>query len=709
MDGTYKTQSLLPWLVRGASKIHLEFSLESGALEGYRREGFPFRLLDASSPLFRLHHASFRISPGTPVKEVFLLVQKDRCSFAEKSTAFNNSQIDTIWLEALKVNGDADGLDAFAGNFGKFDDQGHSPLWRSLFYCRKRQCYFHPPCPQCGNLLELCRDDAHLESLGLPLYSTTLERFLYCPVCHNKLADSFLYYHNDANDAYPIARNCRALVEGFALLLEKNGAGEDFPCQSCSEQKDCYGSELAFTRISPFAFYPFRLLIADAAQLPAQDFLAMLSGASCTELEKLPHLVKEPGRLACVESIQQQGVEGVTLLFQNDSRCFLELLYLKLALLEQLTSIVFKARKHLKHPELRLSMDQFWVTFPDFQGLLPSFWNFKVIPLALGIVPSVEISLLRVPESLGLYSFALCWFSTLLVNKEQTAGEVQHELALLLDGENGDTGEQAFLDQASNGNGVFGPGNIFWRPQAEQVPSLWLELWRKALHLGWSLLQTSLQPTDFSDQSFAEEVRQLAFDVKSALFAAGDDDSMEIPEKTEADTTDAEILQILLSLQEKWRDEADIIGEEPQAEPQTELEAEPGMESAAISSEPEEAEADLPVEEDLEKTVILNADQLAAMMAENDQQNREDMAEEKVERTPEAELNTEEDLEKTVIINTNDLGSLLSDDKNAGQEGKPQPSATPQPENIPDDNISETVIISLEELEKLRKGKNGKK
>lgn len=694
MESTFNTQSLLPWLEPGFSKIHLEISLQSESLKVHGRSDPPFRILDSSSPLFRLIHASYRTPSAQLVKEVFLLVQKDRCSFTEKDTPFNNPEIDKVWQEALLRDGTADGLEAFDCLFGSSVNETSFPLWRSLFYCEKRRCYFHPPCPKCGNLLELCHRDEILAAAGLPLYTNTLERFLFCPVCHVDQTATDFFTHDGSSDAYPMRKSGRALVDGFEQLVTNGLAGENFPCQTCREHVDCYSSELAFSRIIPFAFYPFRMLVADAAQLPARDFVAMLSGASCAEPQKRRHMGGEPGKLACLESFQQQGAGKIQLFFENDTKSFLEILYLKIALLEQITRTALVANKHLKHPDLRLTVDQFWVDFPKVSGLLPLFWNFKVKPVALGIFLSEEIRFIRVPESFNLYSLALLWFNTLLVNNRQLPGDVQHALAILLDQENGFEDEPDFLSSTSISDcRVFGPDNIFWHPVEQQLPRFWLDLWQQALGLGWLLLQASFHSTDFSDSLFADRVIRLAGDVKKTLF----DSKIESGQAPEP--ADSEILKILLSIQEKWKEDTVVAHEEGAAGVEQEAEE---AESAAEKPELASPEADL------EKTVILRVDQLAAIMENDDQPNEEDVAQEIRGETSDGDVEAEEHLEKTVIMNITDHGSMLPHDK-VSAAAPDQQRATPPPKNVADDDLSETVIISQEELDKLRKGKNGKK
>ena len=103
MERTFSTQSLLPWLVPGSAKIHLEVSLQERSLTPHDRLRPPFRILDSSSPLFNLIHASYRTPSGKPVKDIFLLVQKDSCSFADKNPPFNNPDIEKFWLDAQNL------------------------------------------------------------------------------------------------------------------------------------------------------------------------------------------------------------------------------------------------------------------------------------------------------------------------------------------------------------------------------------------------------------------------------------------------------------------------------------------------------------------------------------------------------------------------------------------------------------------------------
>ncbi|MCB2181959.1 MAG: hypothetical protein KQH63_08030 [Desulfobulbaceae bacterium] len=750
MGQSFETKSLLPWLDQGAAKIYLDISIQGKSLGNQADNSLPFLFIHTSSPLFLLVHATYRSPSGKRVKDVFLLVQKDSCSFSDNHSRFTNTEIEKIWQEACACQESAPGIDSFDSLTERSDDRTSLPLWQSLFYCDKRELYFHPPCPQCGNDLELCQRDEILSNAGLPLYSTTGERFLFCPVCHGSPSGTDFFVLEGGSGFPANVKDCRALVQGFEQFVGKGLQGHAFPCFDCSEQKECYGSGFFASRISPFAFYPFRMFVSDAGQLSAEDFLAILSGASCSEIIHLPQVMRDPGRVACIEAFAEQvSGESTPLFFENDARDFLELFYLKTTLLEQIARTVFSVRRHLKHVDLRLCLDQFWVNFPDYRGLLPSFWNFRVRPLALGIFPVEGSSFIRVPESLVLQSMALIWFHCLLVNKEQSATDVQQGLALL-DGSTNQLEVPDFLSCTVHERNIFAPENIFWIPSQKKVNPQWLVLWNKALGLGWSLLQACFGRGSFSEEETLNGITDLANELKKILFAATRESFVEQSPAVMEKRDDSEIMGILVGIREKWLAEAEAAKEQAVVQDADQM---------PEQTEPAQGVTeDLSHGEELEKTVILSADQLAAMMKQQEQTDRKDEAQEKsvhsgvsdVREEPDLEktviLNTdrlaamtgeqvspvpqgeaqeksiqpdvnegedEPELEKTVIMNLNDLSSLLPEEKQApadpGAETAPASPPEPQP-NVPvDDELCETVIINPEELQKLRKLKNGNK
>ena len=94
MDQTFATESLLPWLDPESSKVYLKISLRSTSADIRDTSPFPFMLLDESSPLARLVHASFATGSDKVIKEISLLVQKDRYSFINRNIPFDNRAVD---------------------------------------------------------------------------------------------------------------------------------------------------------------------------------------------------------------------------------------------------------------------------------------------------------------------------------------------------------------------------------------------------------------------------------------------------------------------------------------------------------------------------------------------------------------------------------------------------------------------------------------
>ncbi len=671
-------------------------------------------LLDESSPLARLVHASFTTGSGKVIKEISLLVQKDRYSFIDSNIPFDNPAIDGLWQEASKP--ETAGSE-FASFFNLSDGENYFPFWRSLFYCKKRSCFFHPPCPQCGSFLELCCEDEILTAANLPPYSSTLERFLYCPRCHDSQSSDF--FTCDESDALRHGvKDCRALVDGFTQLLGNNSLVSGFPCPGCKDRRACFETEkLASSRIIPFAFYPFRMVSSDVGQLQGQDFLSLISGASCREMKSAMGAAGEPGRAACIDTFRERGTDRLSFFFGDEARNFLEILYLKIAFLAQISRISLPVLKHLQHADLRLTINQFWINFSDYDGLLPFYWNFTVKPLALGIAPPEKTSFVRLPEALGFYSLGLLWFNSLLVNSEQSASDVNHALALLIE-ENSLENEPDFLALFSRDDfRVFRPENILWHSDKKKISPIRPDLWQKALSLGWFLLHSSFHAgTGFSSSSFQQEIADLAAEVKNSLFAAPQEEAVrtvkpavmkEVQEREE----DAEIRKILVHIQEKWQADARFVEEELES-----------IEEKTVTGGKEMGEA--PPEEDLEKTVILSADQLASMMEKEDfptgpsvtsETEQDESSAESLERPTETTAEDEAELEKTVIMNLHEITSALSEQQVV--PGPPVESSTgPAAEKIEEakvtdfaeDELSETVMINSQQLKKLRKVKNGK-
>ncbi len=698
------TQSLLPWLNKQTTNIHLSISFNTNFSCASGKSSASFIVLDASSAVASLIDASFSLNSQNTIKKIFLLVQKDRYSFTEKDVPLDNKGIDHLWEEAFEFYGVEKESGPFISLPGLTDDRPSFPLWKSLFYCVEQKVFFHPPCPVCGSSLELCTAENILSAAGLPSYASTLERFLFCPDCQAAEGRTTFFVDEYAGAVRPMVKDRRTLIAEFGRLIEGDKPAAGFPCLACNNRHECFKAEkLAGSRIVPFAFYPFRMLLSEAMQLQARDFLSLISGAACDEIKNRIDVDSEPGRARCLDDFRGQGADRLTFFFDNDPRHFLEILYLKLAFLKQINRSALSRNGNLIHPDLRPSIDHYWVNLADYEGLLPYFWNFKVRPRAVGLAPQQEASFVRVPQALSLYAMAVLWFHALLANNKQTAADIQRALAPFLTDRNI---EEEGLDFGAlvmqKSDKAFCPENIFWHPKPREIPAPWLALWQEALNLGWTLLRASYHADQqFSLDPFLEQAANTAAKVKKSLFAAPPAPAAVLKEKqTEKD---GPISDILFSIMEKWQ-----AGQTP-------------AESVASSvpvAEPQTADK----EEEIEKTVIMTADQISTLLAE--QQTAAKICEPEKEKPSETggqttEQEPLEEVEKTVIMNINDIQAFVANQPPAPEpvskvRNEPPPDlagkevgAAPQASNFSEDNLSETVMISVEQLEKLRKAKKG--
>ena len=159
-----------------------------------------------------------------------------------------------------------------------------------LFYRgfrKKKQVFFHPPCPRCGLTLQQCYDDELLALSALQGYSTSLNRYMYCSECFDSQTSANFYADKLENlDHQTIVKDCADLITEFAQLLEKEDKDAPLPCSDCLEFDECYGSNnLVFSRLVPFSFYPFYMLIK---RWPGLKHSAPLTSSNPYSLDAFP-------------------------------------------------------------------------------------------------------------------------------------------------------------------------------------------------------------------------------------------------------------------------------------------------------------------------------------------------------------------------------------------------------------------------------------
>ena len=276
------TASLLPYLQSGGGH-GFRFSLSPGG-NAQEDGAYPFALLDDSAPYSRVIEATIATDAGSLLKKVTLQVQKDHYTpDCESLRHVSNLDIEAGWQRAFAGPGRKDQILLSS----QTDQRGRLVKQASLFYCREKDVYFHPPCPSCGLPLTLCTDETYLAESGLSPYVGSSKRYLYCSACCAAGSQEVYLYKRDPGDPAKI-RDFLGLVDRFGMIDEHLEASGPFPCASCLELGNCYGpGKLARSRVVPFSFYPFYLLAREAQPLHSMEYPPLVVGNTQQELQEL--------------------------------------------------------------------------------------------------------------------------------------------------------------------------------------------------------------------------------------------------------------------------------------------------------------------------------------------------------------------------------------------------------------------------------------
>lgn len=601
-----KIQSLLPYLSSADAGFYLKFPLISDQPEDSYRLRFPFNIVSESDPLSRVIYAETLTDAGNRLKRVFILAQRDSYLLTNNGIVpVTNKDVDNYWQTtySLYANADKMGSPFFLSN--QISEQNELLPMQSLFFCRAREVFFHPPCPRCSLTLQQCYDDDLLAGSGLQGYSTSLKRYLYCPACLDSQGSTVFYVNELGNGDPPVVMDCAGLVKEFNQLLEKKEKGTHFPCCNCTKIEECYGSEKSvLSRVVPFSFYPFHMLMFDAMSLHSLDFLSIVSGGSFEELEGSLHVKGEVGRVACLKAFQLENAAEASFLFPGDPRSFLEVLYLKLTFLAEFVQTVISTSAD-KRPELSLSIDQFWIKIANPGGLLPTFWTFTINPIGILAKQPLPSSFPKLPPSFELYLLGLSWFRVLLANSQQDLSQVYESLGELFEHTHSHDMTPFEGGEAEKNGKAFSPENIFWKPSEKTVSKQYEHFWQKGLSLGWNLLRAGYNlEKDWSKEQFWQRLERLRHDVKTHLLQSQPVSTEEIDQ-----SADGAIYDILAKITDTWQ--AEFKEEKAEAAITDRLPSEPPMEEV-VSPDLQVNDA---VVEDIPETVVLTPEDSADEIA----------------------------------------------------------------------------------------------
>ncbi len=542
--------SFLSCLAPENCSFYLKFPLLSEDISILEKNSFPFLLISDTDPFSRLIEAEVLTNAGSSLRKVFLLVQKDQYTLIkDEFWPINNKDVDNFWQKALSFYAEKNTGSSLIVLANQINKKGQLMPLPSLFFCKAKQLFFNPPCPKCGLTLQQCEDDDLLNNSKLQPYSISLKRYLFCPSCVSSGNYDFYVYELDHFDP-PTLKDRWALIKEFGTMRKGIGLICQFPCDKCPNHQECHGPDnLAFSRIVPFSFYPFHILIFEAMSLNAMDYLALVSGASFKEIKSRLETRGEIGRINCLKDDTDKDSAMTLFLYDGDERHFLEVLYLKLTFLGEVLQDLISETTLFKHPDMRLSIDRIWVKIADNSSLLPICWNFKVKFIDISRPLFENQPFKKMLSSSSLYFLALVWFYTLLVNKKQDISRISLDLNKAADNSfsESDFSIEKLLHERSIP--TFLPVNIFWDPEGKKTNSTWNHLWERTLLMGWSLLKDSFQNNAaLPGEGFLQRLHELRGDIKEELFKMAPIDSRQV-NIAENET----INHILISIMSKWR------------------------------------------------------------------------------------------------------------------------------------------------------------
>jgi hypothetical protein len=666
-----KTLSLLPYLESGNTGIVLDIHVLRQDNSQEASHAFFFQSAGPPKPFSRLIKGGLKCDGSNRIfQPVFMLIQKDTCfSDTEAFSSQTNTTLDQAWQDTIQF---------FSQDPGTFTMTGpdHEPAqMKPLFYCRFKHRFFHPPCPDCGGELALCKDNHILKDACLDSFHTGLNRYLFCPECYESHSTHFFYtYAGQENDPAGVLDR-HGLIKRFSNI--KTAVPNGFPCADCPEHSSCYlTGKNALSRIEFLSFYPFYMLVFNACRMTGTQFLQRLSNgteSATPSQQSLPLSLNTPAL---------SGHESSSYMFKNDPRFWLEILFLKYAFLKKILTSVEKRLNDQVKPIYNLNMDSIWINTKSDAGMMPFFWDYELQLLDLVTTRPMDLFQTSITNNRHTNFIAQLCLYIFFVNQEHDAKTVFQSGADLLQS----TSETEWTNNAQaifESHPIFKPENIFWHPAPVSMAKTWHDLWIQTILFAGSLIKKK-ESLDFSGfiTPCIRQVDDIQKAVKSELFsknlqtkqgtvmpaAGANEQDAPRPPQTTAETTqdntqtNQAIAAILKRLKAKWGNEA-----------------------------PPEPDQD----EDVMETVVLSSSIVIKQPSDIPPQKITDTAETPIDPSP-ADQNEFEQMQETMVLSTQVHPDPAPSEFEDIQETivmntAPKPH-TPKPEKKFDD-MEKTVIL----------------
>lgn len=385
---------------------------ENGSFEDLE---VPFATLSTTGCFSKVLLARIAMGEDKTVRYFALKIQQSDYSSRLFGTFFSNPKILKLWeIErnnlSIFVEMDNEIVELF--DFGDvISQEKKQKIFQSkpISFCKRKQVYFYPICPNCTGFLCDCRDDPLLAENGLPTFTNSTIRYLYCPECVKKSKRNVFYSYSLTSEELPgtraIIRRRTELYRDFMQIIQNKAEytkntnqdyylNEIFPCFSCSNQKDCYSPDnknakriLAESLLVPVSYYECVLLPLEMLHIHYDDFSDLLGGASWSEFQR-SQISKGMtfAQQLIINQIEPFFTSPYQFFFRDHPQGLFayEILRLKLIAFTQLCRGIMAIHKKCGQPHLDIKPGSVMVKLSIAGRDLPSRWNFGIKLIDLG-------------------------------------------------------------------------------------------------------------------------------------------------------------------------------------------------------------------------------------------------------------------------------------------------------------------------------------
>ena len=516
----------------------------------------PLRILQQDA-FTRLIAVQLKSDYGSRLRDLFARVQSDTYPAAtDQNGIINNIQLEQFWQAFfLKRCGQGEVQHPVILS-GQVDRQGRLVPFKPLFFCQICEEFFHPPCPVCNAELTLCREDRLLEDAGLAPYCNSLRRYLYCASCWSRSGTAQFYAYSRQADEPRHLKDRHELIRAYAATIcDAADRRPQLPCRHCRHIAGCKTGETISAKMGVFSFYPFFMLLEEAYHLRAADFQKCLADASAQQARP------KAGLAAALHDAPLAGEtisSKASFLFDDPSRRWLEILYLKLCLIDEIRRLVDADDLPMGAASSESLLNGMWVKLPEPAGLLPRFWNFRLGWLSDPLHLQQTLQIGETSAQQRCRQLATAFFEILLTNRQQDFGVLLAKLNQLVARIVTESQPTAACLTLCQQDPRLSPQGLYWDPEHGRVATAGAEsLWQAVLENGCHLLAAAMDPARAPDawHTSAQRLRQLSVAVHARLFSSGPPNKTMAAESDhqQASPSDKKIAVLLNTIHRKWR------------------------------------------------------------------------------------------------------------------------------------------------------------